>query len=125
MNWAEVAKKNNHKKVKRYQKEEIRDRKKTPIDLYPEDLFEMKYIDEIRKLNTELNKELYATGAELLNYNYKLHDLYEFIVYHTDLNTFTEELLNEEPKELLKTELSGENYYEYHNKNIVLHKDDK
>ena len=44
-------------------------------------------------------------------------------MYHTDLDTFTEELLNEKPKELSKTELSGENYYEYHNKNIVLNKD--
>ena len=122
MNWAEVAKKNAGDQVIKRKVIEKEKRKK-PVDLYPEDLFDMIYLEEIRTLNTEINEEIYATGSEILNYNYNLHDLYEFIVYHTNLDSFQEELLNEKPKELLKAELSGENYYEYHNKNIILHKD--
>ena len=76
MNWAEVAKKNAGDQVKNkkvYEKE----KRKKPVDLYPEDLFDMIYLEQIRKLNTEINEEIYATGAEILNYNYSLHDLYE------------------------------------------------
>jgi len=95
MNWAEIAKKNTNEQV--IKKEVIKkEKRKKPIDLYPEDLFEMLYLEEIRKLNTEIKKEIYDTGAELLNYNYSLHELYEFIVYHTNLDSFQEELLNEE-----------------------------
>ena len=97
MNWADVAKKNSSEKIKRLEKRKINDPKKQkPIDIYPEDLFSMQYLDEIRKLNIDMEKEIYATGAELFNYNYGLHELYEFIVYHTNLESFQEELLNEE-----------------------------
>ena len=122
MNWAEVATKNARDQVKKkkvYEKEKI----KKPVDLYPEDLFDMIYLEEIRTLNTEINEEIYATGSEILNYNYNLHDLYEFIVYHTNLDSFQEELLNEETNE----ETNGDkekNYYDNRNKNIILHKDE-
>jgi len=122
MNWAEVAKKNAGDQVIKRKVNEKEKRKKT-VDLYPEDLFDMIYLEQIRKLNTEINEEIYATGAEILNYNYSLHDLYEFIVYHTNLDSFQEELLNEETNE----ETNGDNeknYYDNRNKNIILHKDE-
>jgi len=97
MNWADVAKKNSSEKIERLDKRKMIDPKKQkPIDIYPEDLFEMQYLEDIRELNIDMKKEIYATGAELLNYNYGLHELYEFIVYHTNLESFQEELLNEE-----------------------------
>jgi len=97
MNWADVAKKNSSETIKILDKRKSIDPKKQKtIDIYPEDLFSMQYLDEIRKLNIDMKKEIYATGAELFNYNYGLHELYEFIVYHTNLESFQEELLNEE-----------------------------
>jgi len=118
MNWAEVAKKNAGDQVIKRKVIEKEKRKK-PVDLYPEDLFDMIYLEKIRKLNTEINEEIYATGVEILNYNYSLHDLYEFIVYHTNLDSFQEELLNEETNGNKE-----KSYYDNRNKNIILYKDE-
>ena len=121
MNWAEVAKKNAGEQVIK-RKVIDKEKRKKPIDLYPEDLFDMIYLEEIRTLNTEINEEIYATGSEILNYNYNLHDLYEFIVYHTNLDSFQEELLNEETDEETKGN-KEKSYYDNRNKNIILYKD--
>ena len=117
MNWIDIAKKNINKKV---DKKEKKEKEKVAIDLYPEDLFEMRHMDDIRDLNQDFNEEIYRTGAELLNYNYDEYNLYDFIVYYTNLNPFMDELLNENSE---NEEDIQNNLPDIDKKNIVLYKE--
>ena len=93
MSWADIAKKNQNKTLTTLIKKiEV---KKRVIDLYPEDIFEMKYINEIQKLKNNIEQEIYDRGIIMLNHNFTLNSFHEFLLYYTDLSSITEDLLNE------------------------------
>jgi hypothetical protein len=93
MSWADIAKKNQHKTLTTLIKE--KEVKKKVIDLYPEDVFEMKYINEIQKLKNDIEQEIHDRGVIMLNHKFTLNSFYEFLLYYTDLSSITEDLLNE------------------------------
>ena len=93
MSWADIAKKNQNKTLTTLIiKEEV---KKKVIDIYPEDIFEMKYINEIQKLKNDIEQEIHDRGVIMLNHKFTLNSFYEFLLYYTDLSSITEDLLNE------------------------------
>ena len=93
MSWADIAKKNQHKTLTTLIKE--KEVKKKVIDLYPEDVFEMKYINVIQKLKNDIEQEIHDRGVIMLNHKFTLNSFYEFLLYYTDLSSITEDLLNE------------------------------
>ena len=93
MSWADIAKKNQHKTLTTLIKE--KEVKKKVIDLYPEDVFEIKYINEIQKLKNDIEQEIHDRGVIMLNHKFTLNSFYEFLLYYTDLSSITEDLLNE------------------------------
>ena len=54
MSWLAIAQKNQDTEIVKLEKKQIRQVQN--IDMYPEDLFEIRYIDEIRQLKTQLRR---------------------------------------------------------------------
>ena len=118
MSWLAIAKNNQDTEIVKLEKKQIRQVQN--IDLYPEDLFEIRYIDEIRQLKASMDKVVFKRGVNMLDDNFSLHELFSFIVFNTNIDNLTEELLNEEPEQKEMTD--QEEYYAYQNKNIILNK---
>ena len=101
MSWADIAKKNQNKTLTTLKKKEQVIKHK--IDLYPEDIFEMKYLSEIQNLKKDIEQEIHDRGVIMLNHKFSLNSFYEFLLYFTDLSSITNDLLNE--KEDIKPDL--------------------
>jgi len=99
MNWADIAKKNCDKVLTPKAKKGEKKHEKRNISLYPEDLFDLRYSDNIQELYYDFKKLVYDREASLLNNKFEFHDLYEFIVYYTDLEPFAKELLESDEED--------------------------
>jgi len=93
MSWADIAKKNKTTPLGKLEKKPTL--KKQRIDLYPEDLFDIRYINELRKLKQDMENVVHTIGIPMLDNDFTLSSLYEFVVYHTNLDYMTDELLQE------------------------------
>ena len=117
MNWAQITKKSVDIEVTKLKKKTTK-LKKHKIDLYPEDLFDIRYSNDIYQLKIDMDKEIYLRGVKMLNHKFSFEKLYQFVLYNTNLNNIEDELINEEPEEEEET-----SYYHQQNKNIVFNKD--
>ena len=116
MNWAQITKKSVDVEVTKLKKKPTK-LKKHKIDLYPEDLFDMRHSNDIYELKMDMEKEIQLRGVKMLNHKFSFEKLYQFVLYNTNLNNIEDELINEEPEE------EETSYYHQQNKNIVFNKD--
>lgn len=117
MNWAQITKKSVDVEVTKLKKKPTK-LKKHKIDLYPEDLFDMRHSNDIYELKMDMEKEIQLRGVKMLNHKFSFEKLYQFVLYNTNLTNIEDELINEEPEEEEET-----SYYHQQNKNIVFNKD--
>ena len=119
MNWAQITKKSVDVEVTKLKKKPTKLKKQPRVDLYPEDLFDIRHSNDIYELKMDMEKEIHLRGVKMLNHKFSFEKLYQFVLYNTDLNNIQDELINEEPEE--KEEETS--YYHQQNKNIVFNKD--
>jgi hypothetical protein len=117
MNWAQITKKSVDIEVTKLKKKTTK-LKRHKIDLYPEDLFDIRHSNDIYLLKMDMEKEIQLRGVKMLNHKFSFEKLYQFVLYNTNLTNIEDELINEEPEEEEET-----SYYHQQNKNIVFNKD--